>query len=273
LASYYEDMDSDHYEKLMLSNDLKTSIINDHFEPLFQPKIDLLTGKPCGCELLLRWHHPYLGLIYPEKFIPLAERENLIGELTASVLSNYLDLFCGIVKADSDFHVSVNVSPVDLLDNSLFDSIRETLKQVDFPEANLCIEVTENAIMKNPARSVEILEKFHHSGIMVSIDDFGTGYSSLAYLQKFPISELKIDKSFVTDLADNSANYSIVSATITMAHDLGMKVVAEGVEDKAALKIIESLGCDRAQGYLYAKPLDIDAIADWIASYQSFETE
>jgi EAL domain-containing protein (putative c-di-GMP-specific phosphodiesterase class I) len=132
---------------------------------------------------------------------------------------------------------------------------------------NLFIEVTENAIMKNPIRSAEILDMFHDSGIMVSIDDFGTGYSSLAYLQRFPISELKIDKSFVTDLAKSSANYAIVNATITMAHDLGIIVVAEGVEDMSVLKILESMGCDRAQGYLYARPMSFDAIIEWMKSY------
>ena len=271
LASYYEDMDSDHYEKLMLSNDLKNSIINGHFEPLFQPKVDLLTGKPCGCELLLRWQHPHLGLICPDKFIPLAERENLIGELTRWMLSKYLNMFCDLISKDPSFHVSVNVSPVDLLDNSLLRSIREILEQSRFPEGNLYIEVTENAIMKNPVRSAEILDMFHDSGIMVSIDDFGTGYSSLAYLQKFPISELKIDKSFVTDLTESSANYSIVSATITMAHDLGITVVAEGVEDRAVLKILELMGCDRAQGYLYARPLRFEDMLEWIRSYKKTE--
>mgnify|MGYP000111793172 CR=1 FL=1 len=273
LASYYKEMDSDHYEKLMLSNDLKNSIINGHFEPLFQPKIDLLTGKPCGCELLLRWQHPNLGLIYPDKFIPLAERENVIGELTRWVLNKHLHIFCDLISVDKSFHVSINVSPVDLLDNSLLRSIQEILAQSHFPERNLYIEVTENAIMKNPIRSAEILGMFHDSGIMVSIDDFGTGYSSLAYLQKFPISELKIDKSFVTDLTENSANYSIVNATITMAHDLDIRVVAEGVEDKSVLTILESMGCDRAQGHLYTEPLSFYAMIEWLNSYKDTDTD
>ena len=273
LASYYKEMDSDHYEKLMLSNDLKNSIINGHFKPLFQPKIDLITGKPCGCELLLRWQHPHLGLIYPDKFIPLAERENVIGELTRWVLSKYLNIFCDLISIDKSFHVSINVSPVDLLDNNLLRSIQEILEESHFPERNLYIEVTENAIMKNPVRSAEILGMFHDSGIMVSIDDFGTGYSSLAYLQKFPISELKIDKSFVTDLTENSANYSIVSATITMAHDLDITVVAEGVEDKSVLTILESMGCDRAQGYFYTEPLSFDAMIEWLNSYKDTDTD
>jgi len=267
LASYYEEMDSDHYEKLMLANDLKNSIIDGHFEPLFQPKVDLITGKPCGCEMLLRWQHPQLGLIYPNKFIPLAERENLIGELTRWVVNKYLNKFCKLMKINSNFHVAINISPVDLLDDALLNSINEIIDESHFPEGNLYIEVTENAIMKNPIRSAEILGMFHSGGIMVSIDDFGTGYSSLAYLQKFPISELKIDKSFISDLTKGSANHSIVKATIAMAHDLGITVVAEGVEDKSVLNLLKSLGCDRVQGFLYCRPVEFDQLEEWLKSY------
>jgi len=271
LASYYEEMDSDHYEKLMLSNDLKSSIVNGHFEPLFHPKINLQTGKPCGCEMLLRWQHPQLGMIHPNKFIPLAERENLIGELTRWVVSKYLNKFSKLIKVDENFHVAINVSPIDLLDDALFNSINEILEISRYPHSNLYIEVTENAIMKNPIRSAEILDMFHDRGIMVSIDDFGTGYSSLAYLQKFPISELKIDKSFVSDLTKESANYSIVKATIAMAHDLGIAVVGEGVEDKSTLKLLEQMGCDRAQGFLYSKPLNFENLNEWLSSYKSLD--
>jgi len=266
LASYYPDMDSDHYEKLMLANDLKHSITNGYFEPLFQPKIDLFTNKPCGCEMLLRWQHPNLGLIYPDKFIPIAERENLIGDLTRWIVSNYLDDFYKLVKINKNFHISINVSPVDLLDNTLLKSIIELLEESPFPKGNLYIELTENTIMKNPVRSAEILGLFHDAGIIVSVDDFGTGYSSLAYLQKFPISELKIDKSFVSDLTENSANYAIVNATITMAHDLGIMVVAEGVEDKSVLEILQTMGCDRVQGFLYAKAMEFDDLVTWLLS-------
>jgi len=268
LASYYPEMDSDHYENLMMANDLKNSIVKGHFVPLFQPKIDILTNKPCGCELLLRWHHPNLGLIYPDKFIPIAERENLIGDLTHWVVSQYLPKLCELVKNNEDFHISVNVSPVDLLDNTLLTSIHEALNNNQFPKDNLYIEVTENAIMKNPLRSAEILGSFHDAGIMVSIDDFGTGYSSLAYLQKFPISELKIDKSFISDLSKDSANFAIVNATITMAHDLGIIVVAEGVEDKSVLALLDSMGCDRVQGHLYAKAMEYEDIIKWLHSYK-----
>ncbi len=269
LSSYYPDMDSDHYENLLLANDLKNSIIEGQFQPLYQPIINLLTGQVCGCELLLRWQHPTLGLIHPTKFIPIAERENLIGELTLSTISKHLHKFSELIKINENFHVSINVSPVNLIDKTLLNSISDILETRRFPRGNLYIEVTENSIMKNPARSAEILDEFYKTGIMVSIDDFGTGYSSLAYLQKFPICELKIDKSFVSDLTATSNNYPIVSATITMAHDLGISVVAEGVEDQEVLELLEAMGCDRVQGHLYTKPLDFEEMKDWLINYNN----
>ncbi len=266
LVAYNPEMDRDHYQSLMLANDLKSSISEGDFSAFYQPKINVSTGKPCGCELLLRWNHPKLGVIYPDKFIPLAERENLIGELTSSIVRNNLGSFQELVDIDPEFHVSINVSPVDLLDNTLLDSIIDALEQANFPRENLYIEVTENAIMKNPVRSAEILGLFKDAGIKISIDDFGTGYSSLSYLQKFPISELKIDKSFVRELSQSSVNFPIVSATITMAHDLGISVVAEGVEDEAVLQLLASMGCDHVQGYHFTKPLGFKDLKQWLKS-------
>ena len=264
IATYIDDMDSDHLENLMLSNELKNSIEEDHFEALFQPKIDLKTGKPTGCELLLRWHHPNLGIIKPERFVPIAERENLIGQLTSLILKKYIHKLCKLADINKDFHVAINISPIDLLEDSLLSSITSILDGHSFTATNLFIEVTETAIMKNPDRSANILSKYKQAGITISIDDFGTGYSSLAYLQKFPISELKIDKSFVSDLSTDSTNYPIVKATIAMAHDLGINVVAEGVEERDVMELLTSMGCDHVQGYLYTKPLGIDDLISWI---------
>lgn len=269
ISSYYPEMDSDHFEKLMLANDLRSSIKEGCFVPYFQPKVNIKTGRVCGCEILLRWNHPNLGIINPEKFIPLAERENLTGELTRWVLEEYLKQFLKIIEQDKKFQIAINVSPVDLLDSTLYKAVRQVIKECDFPATNLCIEVTENAIMKNPVRSTNILKKFDQAGIVVSIDDFGTGYSSLAYLQKFPISELKIDKSFIKNLTSESTNYPIVTATITMAHDLGMKIVAEGVETEAVLEMLEVMGCDMAQGYHLGRPMDIESFKQWYSSQLS----
>ena len=267
ITSYHPDLDSDHYENLLLSHDLKTSIENGDFKAKFQPKINIKNKSISGCELLLRWEHPEMGLILPDKFIPLAEKDNMIGELTHKTIKRYASQFKTLIASNPGFTISINISPNDLLDSSLLESIKDIIKEDDLPAANLYIEVTENAIMKNPVRSVDILNRFNNLGIKVSVDDFGTGYSSLAYLQKFPISELKIDKSFITNLNRDSNNFPIVSATITMAHDLGISVVAEGVEQEDTLALLRDLECDHAQGFYYGQPLYFEEILSWINDY------
>lgn len=264
IATYKKSMDSNTYEKLMMVNYFKSSIAEDHFHSVFQPKVSLSTLQPSGCEMLLRWRHPYLGLIEPDTFIPLAEQENVIGELTRWAASQCLNKFLSILRDIPDFTVSINVSPVNLLDSKLFESLLEILNISEFPPSNLIIEITESVIMKNPERSATILNKFSAAGIKVSIDDFGTGYSSLAYLQKFPITELKIDKSFITDLTKDSTNYPIVKASIALAHDLGITVVAEGIESNAVHELLTELNCDSVQGYLYAKPMEFTQLETWL---------
>lgn len=262
--TYNADMDSDNYQNLLMVNDFKSSMSLNHFQSVFQPKLDPTTLNVTGCEMLLRWKHPELGLINPDIFIPLAEQENVIGELTKTAANKCLNKFLTIIDLFPDFHVSINVSPNNLLDSKLLNSLLEILKQTRFPTKNLIIEITENVIMKNPERSAEILNKFSDAGIKISIDDFGTGYSSLAYLQKFPITELKIDKTFITDLSLTSTNYPIVKASIAMAHDLGIIVVAEGIESKEVHQLLLDLECDRVQGYYYAKPMKFELLEQWL---------
>lgn len=262
--TYNTDMDSDNYQNLLMVNDFKSSISLNHFQSVFQPKLDPTTLNITGCEMLLRWEHPDLGLINPDIFIPLAEQENVIGELTKIAADKCLRKFLPVIDLLPDFHVSINVSPNNLLDSKLLNSLLEILKQSRFPTKNLIIEITENVIMKNPERSAEILNKFSDAGIKISIDDFGTGYSSLAYLQKFPITELKIDKTFITDLSHTSTNYPIVKASIAMAHDLGIIVVAEGIESEEVHQLLLDLECDRVQGYYYAKPMKFELLEQWL---------
>jgi EAL domain-containing protein (putative c-di-GMP-specific phosphodiesterase class I) len=172
-----------------------------------------------------------------------------------------------IIEKYTEFQVSINISPLNLLDTTLLDELKGIIIDTDFPISKLAIEVTENAIMKNPLRSARILEEFAKAGVQVSVDDFGTGYSSLSYLQKFPIHELKIDKSFVIGLHDKSNNYPIVNATIAMAHDLGMTVVAEGVEELHVLKLLEKLGCDHVQGHYFSKSMVYEGLSKWLEDF------
>jgi EAL domain-containing protein (putative c-di-GMP-specific phosphodiesterase class I) len=271
IASYHVDMDRHRYEDLQLSVDLKDGVDSGQFEAVFQPKIDLKTNRPCGCELLTQWRHPHYGLISPLKFIPLAERENLIGKLTLQVFERSAKQLKSIIENSNDFQFSINVSPLNLLDTTLLSELKQIMHTAGFPTSRLTIEVTENAIMTNPLRSARVLEEFAESGIQISVDDFGTGYSSLSYLQKFPIHELKIDKSFVIGLHETSNNYPIVNATIAMAHDLGMTVVAEGVEDLRVLQLLEKLGCNRVQGYHFSKALTYDELAKWLGAFDMSE--
>lgn len=273
IAVYEKEMDSDNYDKLMMVNDFKSSIAQNHFQSVFQPKMDLQTFNVSGCEMLLRWQHPYLGLINPDMFIPLAEQENIISELTRWAASECLSQFLPILKSMPDFNVSINVSPVSLLDSKLLDSLLSILEISQFPAKNLIIEITENVIMKNPERSAQILNLFSDAGMKISIDDFGTGYSSLAYLQKFPIAELKIDKTFITDLTKDSTNYPIVKASIALAHDLGISVVAEGIESKEVHSLLVDLKCDRVQGFHYAKPMSFQQLEKWLSEENRSEAK
>ncbi len=267
VASYHEDMDRHRFEDMQLSVELRDGLDTGQFEAVFQPKIDLRTNTVCGCELLTQWKHPRYGIILPEKFIPLAERENLVGQLTLKVFAdNAVDLK-KIINNHDQFQVSINVSPINLLDTSLLEELKEIMSTTEFPVARLSMEVTENAIMSNPLRSARVLEEFARAGIQVSVDDFGTGYSSLSYLQKFPINELKIDKSFVIGLHQESNNYPIVNATIAMAHDLGMTVIAEGVEELRVLKILAKLGCDCVQGHYFSRSLLYEDLVRWLDEF------
>ena len=267
VASYHVDMDKHRFEDLQLSVDMKDGVDSGQFEAVFQPKVDLNTHMPCGCELLTQWRHPRFGVISPIKFIPLAERENLIGRLTLNVFENSATELIKIIDKSADFQFSINVSPINLLDTTLLTELKQVMHKTGFPASRLTIEVTENAIMTNPLRSARVLEEFAEAGIQISVDDFGTGYSSLSYLQKFPINELKIDKSFVIGLHEDSNNYPIVNATIAMAHDLGMAVVAEGVEDLRVLSLLEKLGCNRVQGYHFSKALSYKELEKWLGEF------
>ena len=267
VVSYHEDMDKDRIEDLQLATDMREGIKSDQFYAVFQPKVDLSTGRPCGCEMLTRWNHPRLGLIAPDKFIPIMERENMIGEMTQMIFDKYVLQLKKMKDARPDFRVSINVSPLSLLDTSLLENLEVSMQVNGFNASGLIIEVTENAIMSNPLRSARVLQKFSDAGIGVSVDDFGTGYSSLAYLQKFPINELKIDKSFIIGLHKSSQNYPIVNATVTMSHDLGMSVIAEGVEEMEVIDLLVEMKCYQVQGTFFSQPLSFEKLEGWIENF------
>ena len=252
---YAPELDTHSVDRLTLATELRQGIERDEIEVYYQPKLDLKTGEICGVEALARWRHPQRGLILPVEFISLAERIGVINVLTLRVLDAAIKQ-CGAWNAvNLHIPVAVNLSPVSFLDAQLADRIQEILKKYSCPADSLVLEVTEGTLMVDTLRAQETLARLDAMGIALSIDDFGTGYSSLARLKNLPLSEVKIDQSFVIDMLEDDNDAAIVRATIDLAHNLGLKVVAEGVETAGHLERLNSFGCDMAQGYYLSRPL------------------
>jgi PAS domain S-box-containing protein/diguanylate cyclase (GGDEF)-like protein len=221
----------------------------------FQPQVDVASGRINGAEGLIRWQHPERGLLGPGAFLPSVERSSLMRRLTIEALGQALRELRGWQDAGLDMAVSVNLSVLNLLDLEIAHDVARLVGEHGVSPSRLRLEITEDSLMADPARSAGVLHGLRAMGVELAIDDFGTGYSSLAYLQRLPVSELKIDRCFVRDLATSSGDAAIVRSTIDMARNLGLRVVAEGVEDAAALAVLRGLGCDTAQGYHLGRPM------------------
>jgi diguanylate cyclase (GGDEF)-like protein/PAS domain S-box-containing protein len=260
--------------RLALLGELRRAIESDQLVLFYQPKLDLKTGTVVGAEALLRWRHPKRGLVPPGEFIPLAEQAGVIKPLTWWVLGEAVKQCRAWEREDLGLDVAVNLSARSLHDPQLLERIADLLSDHDVPPRRLQLEVTESAVMTDPTRAKEILGQLSAFGVGVSIDDFGTGYSSLTSLLELPVSEIKIDKSFVIGMKGNgspakanasASNRAIVRSTSDLGHSLGLRVVAEGVEDEPALDLLRSYGCDLAQGYYIARPMAAEAFAPWQA--------
>jgi diguanylate cyclase (GGDEF)-like protein/PAS domain S-box-containing protein len=244
--------------------DLRQCVAREELLLHYQPKIDLLTGRILGVEALVRWQHPTHGLLAPASFMPEVERTDLIVPVTTWVLNSALGQQRAWRDAGIALTIAVNISSRSLgHESSLADTIAELTEAWGTESGQLILELTESGLIE--AAAPELLNRIHGMGQKLSIDDFGTGYSSLAYLQRLPVDELKIDKSFVTGLARVSDDAIIVHSTIELAHNLGLKVVAEGVEDEAVLKILTEYGCDAAQGYFFSRPVSAEEITEQVA--------
>jgi diguanylate cyclase (GGDEF)-like protein len=262
---YAPDTDRHSRERLGLLADLRQAIDQGDLLVHYQPQIDVRSGNLTAVEALVRWPHPTRGLLPPDEFIPLAERTRLIQPLSRWILAAALRQ-CASWRAEGlDVPVSVNLSVYDLRDHDLPELIDEALAKHGVPPDRLRIEITESSLMANPPRAREILARLRARGVQVSIDDFGIGYSSLAYLKNLPVDELKIDRSFVHEMAIDPGSRAIVRAIIDLAEVLGLRVVAEGVEDEATLAALAALGCDVAQGYYFSRALEPAALANWAA--------
>ena len=249
---------------LMLENEIQFALEDDEFSLFCQPKIDLSSGKVYGGEALIRWNSKKYGFVNTQYFIDILEGSSSLVPVTSWVLNGALRQCLLYQGSVSGFSVAVNLSPSLLTNRSIVEIVANAVSIWSVNPSSLILEVTEGAMMMNPKKSMEILGEFHKLGFGISIDDFGTGYSSLAYLKNLPADEIKIDKSFVLNMANDRKDESIVKAAVDLAHNLGLKIVAEGVEDEKTLDILSELGCDYAQGYYMAKPMPCNEVMEWM---------
>ncbi len=262
-TSYAPGLDTNAPRALSLLGDLRRALDSGDLLLHYQPKADIATGEVAGVEALVRWQHATLGLIPPAEFVPLAERTGIIHRLTEFVLSDALRQCRLWLDLGLELPVAVNISARNLLDGEFPGLVAALLRKWDIPARMLQLEITENSMMGDPERVRACLLALTALEVRLSIDDFGTGYSSLAYLKDLPVSELKIDRSFVMGLHDHPANRMIVNSVISLGQNLGLRVVAEGVEDWDAWCELSGLGCDFAQGYYLARPMPATDIPAW----------
>lgn len=258
LQIYQQDRDLAHQRQITLIRDLRRAAVEGELFLCYQPKLDLKQGDVRQAEALLRWQHPSLGLVSPAEFIPLAERTGSMRGLTQWVIEEAIRQVGEWAQRGISIQLSVNISVDDLGDDDLATRVTTLLLQYGVLAQQLIFEITESAIMHNPQQALSVLDRLRGCGISLSVDDFGTGYSSLAQLQRLPVQELKIDQSFVRNLDSTSGDGVIVRSTIEMSHNLGLKVVAEGVETEEQSALLALLGCDEIQGFFYSRPVPAD---------------
>jgi diguanylate cyclase (GGDEF)-like protein len=250
---------------LTLLGELRQALDRDELVVHYQPKVAVDTGGLLGVEALVRWQHPTRGLLTPGEFIDLAEGTTLIHRLTDVVLSKALALTRRWLDEGIQVPVAVNVSARSLLDQGFPARVTEQLIAAKVPASMLCLELTESTIMSDPDGALAILHRLHDMGVRLSVDDFGTGYSSMAYLKVLPVDELKVDRSFVKDMTSNESDNILVQSAVDLGHNLGLSVVAEGVEDQQTLAAVQAVGADVVQGYYFARPMDAELLGPWMA--------
>ena len=264
---YDASFDKGSEQSLSLLTELRKAVENNELRLFVQPKVTLSTGKVVGAEALVRWQHPERGNVFPDQFIPFAEQTGFIRVLTQWVLERSAELCHALAQQGIHLKISVNLSTRDLLDQDLPIKFGAIFLRHQVSPGAFCLEITESAIMDDPVRAQQTLERLHAMGCDLSIDDFGTGYSSLAYLKRLPVDELKIDKSFVLNMENDLGDTKIVRSTIDLGHNMGLRVVAEGVESEAAWNILARLGCDQGQGYFMSRPMPADQLAGWVGAW------
>jgi EAL domain-containing protein (putative c-di-GMP-specific phosphodiesterase class I) len=264
LVVYRPEDDLNSARHLTLKGELQRAINENHLVLYYQPKIRASTNRIIGVEALVRWKHPKQGLLFPDEFIPLAEHTGLIRSITRWVMDAAIRQCARWEENGIVLPVSVNCSARNLLEEDLPEALENALQRHRLPPDRLTLEVTETILIEDPERALEVANLLARTGIRISIDDFGTGYSSLNYLRRLPVQELKIDKSFVMRMDEEEGDAVIVRSIIDLAHNLGLKAIAEGVETGAVWSRLQSLGCDTGQGYFFAKPIPVEVLSQWL---------
>jgi diguanylate cyclase (GGDEF)-like protein len=263
VARYHETQNNFVASDLALMADLRLAIVNDELTLHYQPQISLRSGEVESVEALVRWNHPSEGLLYPDRFIGLAEKTDLIDRVTEWVIREALSHAEALRSRSRGLRVSVNISARNLSKDGFAPSVVRALATSGVAPERLVLEVTETALMTDPPRAARSLEALGAAGVRLSIDDFGVGQTSLSFLSSLPVTELKIDRSFITDMRHDESHEAIVRAIVDLGHNLGFRVVGEGVEDAEVWDALSTLGCDVAQGYYFARPMNLAALGEW----------
>jgi diguanylate cyclase (GGDEF)-like protein len=264
---YQASMDEHNPSRLTLVAGVRPGLENREFLLHYQPKVRLSDGRTAGVEALIRWEHPERGLVFPDDFIPLVEHTVLLRPLTNYVIDQALQQWHVWSRRGIEVDMAVNLSTRSLLDSQLPEHVAELLERWNVPARFLTLELTESVLMADSARSMGVLAGLSDVGVRMSIDDFGTGYSSMSYLKRLPISEIKVDRSFVMNMQKDPNDTMIVKATVELGKNLGLQVVAEGVEDRASYDDLAAMGCDLAQGYLISRPIPASDATRWLEQY------
>ncbi len=264
IGVYSMEFDQQNQRRLALIGEARQALNTDQFQLYYQPKLDLQSRRVVGVEALARWRHPAHGFISPAEFIPVIEQTALVGPFTLSVLNLGLKQAAAWHATGLTLRMSLNLSARNLQDPQLPEQFGQLLKVWAVPPERIVLEITESALMVDPVSSTKVIAQLDALGVGLSIDDYGTGYSSLSFLRQLPLDELKIDKSFVLHMDTDANDEVIVRSTVDLAHNLGFKVVAEGVETQAVLEKLGAIGCDSIQGYYISKPQPADALEAWL---------
>ncbi|WP_027856393.1 EAL domain-containing response regulator [Marinobacterium jannaschii] len=258
----------EHRKRVYKSSELKHAIEHGEIEVYYQPQVSLKTGKVTGIEALARWAHPEDGLVYPDQFIRLAEDSELIGSLTSSLIDQVLTHMEWWIEHGLEMNVSVNISMNSLVSIDYPDIIAAKAFEKNIPLSSLVLEVTESCLMHNDPKQMDIFARLKIKGFGLSIDDFGTGYSTLEKLRDIPFSEMKIDKGFVLGACEDPSLAAIVKSNVALAHELGMSVVAEGIETEADWNFAAGSGCNIAQGYFISPPIPVNDVMFWVEKWK-----